>query len=67
LGARTKLSAAAAKVKAQSTLGRPLSCGFDEGDEISRDGSVERRDDDSIKIELSFDDGDDTVLTARRQ
>jgi hypothetical protein len=41
--------------------------GFDEGDEISGRGSVVPQDDGSIKIELSFDDGDDTVLTARRQ
>jgi hypothetical protein len=41
--------------------------GFDEGDKISGGGSVVPQDDGSIKIELSFDDGDDTVLTARRQ
>jgi hypothetical protein len=41
--------------------------GFDEGDEISGGGSAVPQDDGSIKIELSFDEGDDTVLTARRQ
>ena len=41
--------------------------GFDEGDQISGGGSIVPQDDGSIKIELSFDDGDDTVLTARRQ
>ena len=38
-----------------------------EADEISGGGSVVPQDDGSIKIELYFDDGDDTVLTARRQ
>lgn len=41
--------------------------GFDEGDEISGNGSVEPQDDGSIEIELFSDDGDDAVLTARRQ
>jgi len=31
------------------------------------DGATELQDDGSIKIELSFDNGDDAVLTARRQ
>jgi hypothetical protein len=41
--------------------------GFDEGDKISPDGSVELQADGSVKIALSFEDGDDTVLTARRE
>ena len=41
--------------------------GFDEGDEISGNGSAELQDDGSIEIELSFDDGDDAVLTGRRE
>jgi len=40
--------------------------GFDEGDEISGEASVELNDDGSIEIELSFDNGDDANLTARR-
>jgi hypothetical protein len=40
--------------------------GFDEGDEISGDASAELQDDGSIEIELSFDNGDDTNLIARR-
>jgi hypothetical protein len=41
--------------------------GFDEGDEISGTGSVELQRDGSIKIALFSDNGDDAVLTARRQ
>jgi hypothetical protein len=41
--------------------------GFDEGDAIGGDGSAELQDDDSLEIELSFDDGDDAVLTAHRE
>jgi hypothetical protein len=41
--------------------------GFDEGDQISGDGSAELQDDGSIEIELSFDNGDDAVLIARRE
>jgi hypothetical protein len=41
--------------------------GFDKGDEISGDGAAELQDNGSIKIELSFDNGYDAVLTARRQ
>jgi len=33
--------------------------GFDEGDQISGNGSAELQDDGSLKIELSFDNGDD--------
>ena len=40
--------------------------GFDEGDEISGDGSAELQDDGSIEIELSFDNGDGAILTGRR-
>jgi hypothetical protein len=41
--------------------------GSDEGDEISGDGSAELQDDGTIEIELSFDDGDTAILTARRE
>jgi hypothetical protein len=40
--------------------------GFDEGDEISGDASAKLRDDGSLEIELSFDNGDDATLTAQR-
>jgi hypothetical protein len=40
--------------------------GFDEGDEISGELSAELRDDGTIEIEISFDSGDDAILTARR-
>jgi hypothetical protein len=40
--------------------------GFDEGDEISGDGS-ELQDDGTIEIELSFDNGDNAILTGRRE
>jgi hypothetical protein len=41
--------------------------GSDEGEEISGDGSAELQDDGTIEIELSFDDGDNAILTARRE
>ena len=41
--------------------------GFDEGDEITGDGSAELQDDGSLEIEISFDNGDDATLTARRE
>ena len=41
--------------------------GFDEGDEISGGGSAELQDDGTIEIELSFDNGDDAILTGRRE
>ena len=40
--------------------------GFDEGDEISGEASAELNDDGSIKIALSFDNGDDAKLVACR-
>jgi hypothetical protein len=40
--------------------------GFDEGDEINGTGSADLNDDGTIEIELSFHDGDDAVLKARR-
>ncbi len=40
--------------------------GFDEGDEVSGEVSAELQDDGSLEIELSFDNGDDAILTARR-
>ena len=41
--------------------------GFDEGDQIAGGGSAELQDDGALKIELSFDDGDDVTLTALRE
>lgn len=41
--------------------------GFDEGDEVSGDSSAELQDDGTIEIELSFDNGDDAILTGRRE
>ncbi|MGB8364166.1 MAG: hypothetical protein ACLQUZ_13260 [Rhizomicrobium sp.] len=40
--------------------------GFDEGGEISGSGSAELDDDGTIEIEISFHNGDDAVLKARR-
>ena len=40
------------------------SSGFDEGDAVGGGGSAELQDDGSLEIELSFDDGDDAILTA---
>lgn len=40
--------------------------GFDEGDEVAGSGSAELGDDGTLKIELSFEDGDDAVLKASR-
>jgi hypothetical protein len=41
--------------------------GSDEGDQVTGSGSAELNDDGSLEIELSFDNGDDTVLTASRE
>lgn len=41
--------------------------GCDEGDEVSGSGSAELNDDGTLEIELSFDNGDDAVLKARRE
>ena len=41
--------------------------GFDEGDKVSGNGSAELQEDGTIEIELSFDDGDDAILTGRRE
>ena len=41
--------------------------GFDEGDEICGSGSAELEDDGTIEIELSFHNGDDAILKARRE
>jgi hypothetical protein len=41
--------------------------GFDEGDEVSGEGSAELQDDGAVEIELSFDAGDDAILKARRE
>jgi hypothetical protein len=41
--------------------------GFDEGDEVSGGGSAELQDDGTVEIELSFDNGDDATLKARRE
>jgi len=41
--------------------------GFDEGDEVSGEGSAELQDDSTLEIELAFDAGDDAILKARRE
>lgn len=41
--------------------------GFDEGDEVSGDGSAELQDDGTIEIEIGFDYGDGAILTGRRE
>jgi hypothetical protein len=41
--------------------------GFDEGDEVSGNGSAKLQDDGTIEIELSFDNGDDAIPTSRRE
>jgi hypothetical protein len=41
--------------------------GFDEGDEISGDGSAELQDNGTIEIELFFDNGHGAILTGRRE
>ena len=41
--------------------------GVDEGDEISGNGSAELQDDGSMEIDLSFDNGDDTIIIAHRE
>ena len=41
--------------------------GFDEGDEVSGSGSAELDEDGSVEIEISFHNGDDAVLKARRE
>jgi hypothetical protein len=41
--------------------------GFDEGDAVGGNGSAELNDDGSLEIALSFDDGDDAILTAHRE
>jgi hypothetical protein len=41
--------------------------GFDEGDAVSGSGSAELQDDGAIEIELSFHNGDDAILKARRE
>jgi hypothetical protein len=41
--------------------------GFDEGDEICGSGSAELEDDGTAEIVLSFHNGDDAILRARRE
>lgn len=41
--------------------------GCDEGTEMTGSGSAELGDDGSLEIEISFDNGDDALLTARRE
>ena len=40
--------------------------GWDEGDQVSGDGTAELLDDDSIEIEFTIHKGDEAVLKARR-
>jgi hypothetical protein len=41
--------------------------GSDEGDQVCGSGSAELEDDGTIEIELSFHNGDDTILKAHRE
>jgi len=41
--------------------------GFDEGDEVAGNGSAELQEDATVEIELSFHNGDDAILNARRE
>ena len=41
--------------------------GCDEGDEVTGSGTAELNDDGTLGIELSYDNGDETVLKARRK
>ena len=41
--------------------------GFDEGDDISGEGSAELLDDGSIEIEFAYRNGDEAVLKAKRE
>jgi hypothetical protein len=41
--------------------------GFDEGDEGTGSGSAELGENGTLEVELSFDNGDDVLLTARRE
>ena len=41
--------------------------GCDEGDEVSGSGTAQLADDGTLEIDLSFDNGDDAVLKARRE
>lgn len=41
--------------------------GFDEMDEITRDGSAELLDDGSIEITFTYHNGDDAILKAKRE
>ena len=38
--------------------------GADEGDQITGEASAERQDNGSLEIEISFDNGDEAILTA---
>jgi hypothetical protein len=46
---------------------RPVADGPRPTDEISGDGSAELEDDGTSEVELSFDNGDDAILTGRRE
>jgi hypothetical protein len=41
--------------------------GFDEGDDVSGDGSAELLDDGSIEIEFAYRNGDEALLKAKRE
>jgi hypothetical protein len=41
--------------------------GFDEGDDVSGEGSAELLDDGSIEIEFAYRNGDEAVLKAKRE
>ncbi len=41
--------------------------GSDEGDEVNGSGSAELEEDGTLEIEISFDNGNDTILKAARE
>ena len=41
--------------------------GFDEGDDVSGEGSAELLDDGSIEIEFAYRNGDEAILKAKRE
>ncbi len=40
--------------------------GFDEGDEVSGEGTAELLDDGSLRIEFAYENGDEAVIKAKR-
>ena len=70
-GGRAEFSFGALTATAELEYGRRVIffhwSGVDEGDAAGGDGSAELQDNGSLEVELSFDDGDDAILTAHRE